>query len=73
MTGEGNDNHSSIFAWKIPWTEEPGRLQSVELQRVGYDWSDLAAAMTSDVEHLFLVLTGHLCIFREMSKFFAHV
>ena len=29
--------HSSILAWKIPWTEEPGRLQSIGLQRVGYD------------------------------------
>ena len=29
--------HSSIFAWKIPWTEEPGGLQSVGLQRVGQD------------------------------------
>ena len=28
--------HSSIFAWRIPWTEEPGRLQSMGLQRVGY-------------------------------------
>ena len=27
--------HSGILAWKIPWTEEPGRLQSVGLQRVG--------------------------------------
>ena len=30
--------HSSALAWKIPWTEEPGRLQSVGLQRVGDDW-----------------------------------
>ena len=30
--------HSSTLAWKIPWTEEPGRLQSMELQRVGYGW-----------------------------------
>ena len=29
--------HSSILAWKIPWTEEPGRLQSMGSQRVGYD------------------------------------
>ena len=29
--------HSSTIAWKIPWTEEPGRLQSMELQRVGHD------------------------------------
>ena len=29
--------HSSAIAWKIPWTEEPGRLQSMGLQRVGHD------------------------------------
>ena len=29
--------HSSILAWEIPWTEEPGGLQSIELQRVGHD------------------------------------
>ena len=30
--------HSSTIAWKIPWTEEPGRLQSMESQRVRHDW-----------------------------------
>ena len=29
--------HSSILAWKIPWTEEPGRLQSIGSQRVGHN------------------------------------
>ena len=29
--------HSSTLAWNIPWTEEPGRLQSMGLQRVGHD------------------------------------
>ena len=29
--------HSSTLAWKIPWMEEPGRLQSMGLQRVGHD------------------------------------
>ena len=29
--------HSSILAWKIPWMEEPGRLQTVGSQRVGHD------------------------------------
>ena len=33
---------SSIFAWKIPWTEKPGGLQSVGLPRVGDDQSNLA-------------------------------
>ena len=31
------ENHSSILAWKIPWTEEPGGLQSMGSQRVGHD------------------------------------
>ena len=31
--------HSSPLAWKIPWMEEGGRLQSMELQRVGHDWA----------------------------------
>ena len=30
--------HSSTLAWKIPWSAEPGRLQSMGLQRVGHDW-----------------------------------
>ena len=40
--GGGQGSHSSILAWSIPWAEEPGGLQSIGLQRVGYDWSDLA-------------------------------
>ena len=32
--------HSSILAWRIPWTEEPGRLQSIRSHRVGYDGSE---------------------------------
>ena len=36
--------HSSPLAWKIPRTEEPGRLPSMGSQRVRHDWSDLAAA-----------------------------
>ena len=30
----------SILAWRIPWTEEPGGLQSMQLQRVGHNWTD---------------------------------
>ena len=33
---EGTAIHSSTVAWKIPWTEEPGRLWSIGLQRVGH-------------------------------------
>ena len=34
---KGMATHSSILAWKIPWTEEPGRLQSMGWQRVGHN------------------------------------
>ena len=39
---EGTATHSSILAWRIPWTEEPGGLQSTKSERVGHGWSDLA-------------------------------
>ena len=35
---KGMATHSSVLAWRIPWTEEPGRLQSTGLQIVGQDW-----------------------------------
>ena len=34
---KGMAAHSSVLAWRIPWTEEPGGLQSMGLQRVGHD------------------------------------
>ena len=42
--------HSSTLAWRIPWTEKPGRLQSMGSHRVGHDWSDLAAAAAAVYE-----------------------
>ena len=38
--------HSSILAWRIPWTEEPGGLQSTGSQRVGHDWVTLLTLLT---------------------------
>ena len=38
--------HTSILAWKIPWTGEPGGLQSTGSQRVGHDWT------TKDTMHV---------------------
>ena len=38
--------HSSILAWRIPWTEEPGGPQSIGSQRVRHDWSHLACTRT---------------------------
>ena len=36
---KGMATHSSILAWRIPWTEEPGGLQSTWSQRVGHNWA----------------------------------
>ena len=40
---------SSILAWKIPWAEEPGRLRSMELQRVERDWETEHRHITSKI------------------------
>ena len=40
--GGGQDNHSNILAWRIPWRVEPGGLQSIVSQRVGHKWGNLA-------------------------------
>ena len=40
--------HSSVLAWRIPGTGKPGGLLSMGLQRVGHNWSDLAAALRTD-------------------------
>ena len=46
---EGMATHSSILAWRIPWTEEPGGLQSIGLQKVRHDCSDLALTPRSSL------------------------
>ena len=46
LTGEGNGTHSSPLAWRVPWTEEPGGLQSMGSQRVGHDWATSLSLFT---------------------------
>ena len=51
--------YSNILAWRIPWTEEPGGLQSTGSHRVGHDGSDLALSTILRVlwfEHLHISL-----------------
>ena len=43
---KGMATHSSILAWRISWSEDPGRLQSLGSQRFRYNWSDLANTPT---------------------------
>ena len=44
--------HSSILAWRIPWTEEPGGLQSMGSRRVGQDWATDTLIFTSSFSYL---------------------
>ena len=48
--------HSNILAWRIPWIEEPARLQSVVLQRVRHSWETIIHLLT-------LFLTKYTCLF----------
>ena len=56
--------HSGILAWRTPWTEEPGELQSMKLQRVRYDWTHVH----------FEEETKNFCIysFLKQQSFLAH-
>ena len=55
---EGMATHSSILAWRIPWTEEPGELQFIGSQRVEHDWRNLACMHASTVKGKILTWSG---------------
>ena len=59
--------HSSVLAWRVPWTEEPGRLPSMGSHRVGHNWSDLAAAATY-MENSFSPATFFPLFFHSLTK-----
>ena len=74
--------HSSVLAWRIPGTGEPGGLPSMGWHRVGHDWSNLAAAAAHKPNFIythepFLILSlvcQHLAIFNSIcpSRYFSH-
>ena len=60
--GKEMATHSSVLAWRIPWTEEPGGLQSVRSQRVGHVWTANTFTFNILPKHLWL------CIFSSPLK-----
>ena len=54
--GGGNGTHSSILAWRIPWTQEPGGLQAVGLLRVGLSMTEHART------HILVVQNFTICL-----------
>ena len=61
IPGEGNGNPLSIRAWRIPWTEEPGRLQSMGSQEL----DNLVTKPTPPLLHF--VLQGQICLLLQVS------
>jgi len=71
---EGMAAHSSVLAWRIPWTEEPGGLQYILSEWVGHDWSNLTGTyfkpwdfekllvLTQKAEMASLVYANHSCL-----------
>ena len=54
--------HSSVLAWRIPGTGEPGGLPSLGSHRVGQDWSDLAAVAAAAVATLFYIFKNYVSL-----------
>ena len=77
---KGMITHSSILAWRIPWIQEPGRLQSMTSHRVGHDWVTNTFAFIFDVlwsiifPFSFVILIWALSLFSldESSKWFTN-
>ena len=71
--------HSSILAWRIPWTEEPGGLQTMGSQRVGHNWAHMHTCRKTTLVRGFLGKFGHhltdLCWEIKMinRKYFKHI
>ena len=70
--------HSSVLAWRIPETEEPGGLPSMGSHRVGHDWSDLAAAACYSIPlrlhdfSYYLFTDSYICSAYLLSSWFKH-
>ena len=58
--GEGNGNHSSVLAWRIPGREEPGGLLSLGSHRIRHDWNNLEAAAASVTVWSNMIATSHM-------------
>ena len=56
--GGGNGTPSSILVWRMPWTEEPGRLQSMQLQRVRHIWVTNTHALLVRIYHKVVIVNA---------------
>ena len=61
--------HSSFLAWRIPWTEEPGGLQSMGSQRVGHDWVTNTNTNTNTKVLIYVYVCVCVCVFFSLIGF----
>ena len=62
---EGMATHSSLLVWRIPWTEEPGELQSMGSQRVGHNWSDGMYTLNKGIKYSIKVI-NKIAVFSKL-------
>ena len=62
------ETHSSALAWKIPWTEEPNRLQSMGSQRVGHDWATSLHFTYASLTMLKLLTVDHSKLWKILKE-----
>ena len=62
---KGMATYSSILAWRIPWTEEPGELQSIGSQRVRHDWETNIHTHTQRTRYLKLMNWALFCVWED--------
>ena len=67
---EDIETHSSILAWRIPWTEDSGGLWSIGLWRVGHNWSDLACTLAYSISSHYKMLTIFPMLYNIFCRFF---
>ena len=61
--------HCSMLAWKIPWTEEPGRLQSMRSQRIRHDWAHMHLCVHAHVyTHVHAIIYTHTFVHKPRYK-----
>ena len=60
---KGMETHSSIVVWRIPWTEEPGGLQSMGSQRVGHKW------VTNTLFHFSSIIRSKIPVTRKSTGY----
>ena len=69
---EEMETHSSILAWRISWTEEPGKLQYMGSQRAGYDWvtnTQLYGVMEVTVNALVVIILQYVNVSNHIEYF----